>query len=370
MKLYSASGTENGTYNATAVSSIQCYDARLPCRTLAFVDNGTLLCTGSTDASIVVVDVESEKEIGRIHNAHDSEVTKMISTPCQSSSILASGDDAGNIKFWDLRQQKSVATADAHTDYVSDMTAYGSEEALLSTSGDGTMSMMDLKKFKVRHTTESDADDDLLSVAVVHCGKKVVCGTTSGVLNIYSWGFWNDCSDRFPGHPDSVTSIVPFDEEIVFTGSSDGIIRILNIQPNKLLGVCGEHSDFDVEKLALSYDRKRLASISHDTMLKIWNTEFLFDDDGEDDDDNDEDNSDRDYDTNDNTTYLGTNAVEKDFPDVEREAGDDSDDETDDEEDGKTKRRRRKKSKNKGAHKIPKKEQHKKKSNSFFSDLL
>jgi hypothetical protein len=47
--------------------------------------------------------------------------------------------------------------------------------------------------------SEGDADDELLSVAVVKGGKKVVCGSTSGVLAVWSWGYWNDCSDRFPG---------------------------------------------------------------------------------------------------------------------------------------------------------------------------
>lgn len=28
---------------------------------------------------------------------------------------------------------------------------------------------------------------------------QIVCGTTTGVLNVWSWGSWNDCSDRFPG---------------------------------------------------------------------------------------------------------------------------------------------------------------------------
>ena len=47
--------------------------------------------------------------------------------------------------------------------------------------------------------SEGEADDELLSVAVLKGGSKVVCGSTSGVLNIWSWGYWNDCSDRFPG---------------------------------------------------------------------------------------------------------------------------------------------------------------------------
>ena len=148
-------------------------------------------------------------------------------------------------------------------------------------------------------------------------GKKVVCGSTSGVLNTWSWGYWNDCSDRFPGgwvggwvwvlvrgcwwalvgaggrwralvgadgwvgacwrssrrlaadwrrnlscpsthphlpaclhppaatpagHPESVTALLRYDEDSILTGSSDGLIRVLSIQPNKMLGVLGEHA--------------------------------------------------------------------------------------------------------------------------------
>ena len=39
-------------------------------------------------------------------------------------------------------------------------------------------------------------------------GKKVVSGSQEGVLFLYSWGYWNDCSDRFPGHPNSIDTIV------------------------------------------------------------------------------------------------------------------------------------------------------------------
>lgn len=54
---------------------------------------------------------------------------------------------------------------------------------------------------QVKAASEGDADDELLSVAPLKGGRKVVCGSTSGVLNIWSWGYWNDCSDRFPGQP-------------------------------------------------------------------------------------------------------------------------------------------------------------------------
>ena len=48
----------------------------------------------------------------------------------------------------------------------------------------------------IRMRTEDDADDEVLSVAVVKNGRKLVAGTQSGVLNIYTWGAMRDCSDR------------------------------------------------------------------------------------------------------------------------------------------------------------------------------
>lgn len=52
---------------------------------------------------------------------------------------------------------------------------------------------------QLRARSEDDADDELLCVAVAKSGAKVVAGSQMGVLSLYSWGFFNDCSDRFPG---------------------------------------------------------------------------------------------------------------------------------------------------------------------------
>jgi WD repeat-containing protein 55 len=55
--------------------------------------------------------------------------------------------------------------------------------------------------------------------------KKVVCGTGEGVLNIFNYDEWSNLSDRFPGHPSSVDSIVPVSDDILLTGCFDGNIR-------------------------------------------------------------------------------------------------------------------------------------------------
>lgn len=94
-----------------------------------------------------------------------------------------------------------------------------------------------------------NAEDELLSVVTTKQGRKIVCGSQSGILSLYSWGAWNDCSDRFPGHPASVDALVRLDEDTVVTGSSDGLIRIVSILPNKMLGIVGEHAEYPIERL-------------------------------------------------------------------------------------------------------------------------
>ena len=77
------------------------------------------------------------------------------------------------------------------------------------------------------------------------------------------------------GHPSSVDALVKYDADTVITGSSDGIIRVVNILPNRMLGVLGGSEDLPIERLALSHDRTRLASVSHENCLRLWDLSQL-----------------------------------------------------------------------------------------------
>eukprot|EP00775_Hariotina_reticulata_P013747 gene13747-13866_t len=255
------------------------------CRAIVFVsaDDAHLAC-GFETGTLLQLDAATGRVIARLPRAHAAGISRLLAVS-QQPSLFAAGDDGGGLNVWDVRSGQSVYSYRKHTDFITGLVEQDRQQVLLAVSGDGTLSAHDLRSRKALAHSESDADDELLSVAVVKQGKKIVCGSQSGVLAIWSWGYWNDCSDRFPGHPESVDAIVKFDEDTIITGSSDGTLRVINILPNKLLGVVGGHADdMPVERLALTKDKRLLVSMSHDSTVKLWDMSILQEDPDADDD--------------------------------------------------------------------------------------
>ncbi|CAA2972869.1 WD repeat-containing 55 [Olea europaea subsp. europaea] len=242
------------------------------CRALRFISEGRAIVTGSPDCSILATDIETGSEIVRLENSHGAAVNRIINL---TESTIASGDDNGCIKVWDTRQRSCCNTFNAHEEYISDMTFASDSMKLLGTSGDGTLSVCNLRSNKVQTRSEF-SEDELLSVVIMKNGRKVICGTQTGTLLLYSWGFFKDCSDRFVDlSPNSVDALLKLDEDRVIAGSENGIISLIGILPNRIIQPIAEHSEYPVERLAFSHDRKFLGSISHDQTLKLWDMEDL-----------------------------------------------------------------------------------------------
>ena len=98
------------------------------------------------------------------------------------------------------------------------------------------------------------------------------------------------------GHPCAINCICKVGDGLVFTGSSDGIIRCIEVSANsdgKFLGVLGEHDGYSIEGLAINQANSIMASISHSSSVKLWDiSEFTANEMNINSDDNASDNND------------------------------------------------------------------------------
>ncbi|KAJ3529736.1 hypothetical protein NMY22_g8874 [Coprinellus aureogranulatus] len=194
--------------------------------------------------------------------------------------MVATGDDDA----MGSETTRSCETYTQHFDYISDFLWLPDKKQLVSTSGDGTLSVMDIRSKKPEPIAHSeDQEDELLSIVAIKGSTKILVGTQIGVISVFNRNKgWGDCVDRIPGHPLSVDALcnVPAGidgvdyESTVLTGSSDGYVRAVQILPTKLLGVVADHGEFPVERIAVgegaegNSEQDTEEETSHDTKVK------------------------------------------------------------------------------------------------------
>ncbi|KAJ3101162.1 WD domain repeat-containing protein 55 [Phlyctochytrium planicorne] len=231
------------------------------CRAVEFGEDGALFSAGS-DRALVLTDSSTGKMKLRKPDAHSI-----------SPGIVASGDDSGIVKLWDVRQKKEVRKYDnGCTDFISDLALAKDGKTLLATCGDGTLNVYDITKKKPVKASDNQ-DQELLSVTFVRDCKKAVVGTEEGTLLFFNFGNWGDCTDRFPGHPSSIDAICRIDDHTIATGAGDGLIRMIGVFPNRLVRVLGDHGESGIERLRLGPSGDVIASSAHDNTVRFWGTE-------------------------------------------------------------------------------------------------
>jgi len=254
------------------------------CRTARFLpgdaadESAVHIASASASCFTAVTDVESGKKLWKAKLAAGGNAL----LPLETHRFVV-GDDDGHIAVYDVRRKKPVVEWAENEDFITDFALGKDHLSLCATSGDGTLAVYDLRKAGTKGLIAmSDfQEDEFLSITIVKDGSKVLCGSQTGILCLFSWGDFGDMNDRIRGHPMSVEAMVKLDEDCVLTGSSDGRIRVVSVfhafHKNNVIGFLGEHGDSPMERLALSPDKALVASASHEQpAIRIWSTEEAY----------------------------------------------------------------------------------------------
>ena len=324
-------------------------------RALVFSHDGRFVFTGSSDKTIRVTSVASGKVLHTVLAAHPAAINVVSINP--DGTKLFTGDDEGEIRVWDISPaavgaggsfaRKPLHAWHVHHDFISCLVNPPSSRYLIAGSGDGCLSGWNLATGDVDGVS-ANLNDEVLSVCALPNKKHVLCGTQGGVVQVFDWGAWGQPVRSYRGHPHSIESILAVDNNTIVTASSDGLIRVVQLHPHKILGIVGDHEDLPAERLRLNAKKTLLLSTSHDEMVHFWDVRILFeeedeaelereneavadeeihgtdvaadgcgDSDSDDDDDDDDDDGDEDIDISDDSSSS----------DDDDDDGDDDDDE-------------------------------------------
>lgn len=265
--LYKYSNEEN-----TLINTLELHTSS--CRDLEFSSDGKLLATVSSDKTVMVTDMETQKLTRFFENAHDDALSCVY---VMDNNTIVTGDDEGRIKLWDLRRKENaqIFTAKRNEDSISDIVTNEEQKYILIASEDGSLTSFDFQNRKF-HMQSEEYEEELTCLGLFRHETKLLAGTSKGKLLLFNWNEFGLHSDIFPGPNSTINDMVPITENIVVTACEDGNLRATHLFPHRHLGVVGQHN-LPIECIDICNDGTFIASSGHNNDVRFWNIEY-FDD--------------------------------------------------------------------------------------------
>ena len=244
------------------------------CRKIFFSDDGKTMLSCGSDRRFNVVDVKKASVKFSIKDAHKSPINSLIVI---DDDRVATGDDEGVVRIWDVRQKKAIQSYKEHGDYISCF-AFAPESGMLYSAGaDGCISVVDMKKSKPTGVGVTEGvNDDLVGIATMSNGDFIYAAGSSGTIyEFQSHKLYqpNRCISTLTSNI-SVMKLVK--EGYLTYASDDGVIFGLNTKNTKRQHRLTDQTNEPIFDLSISRDAKYLASCSLEN-IRFYNAIGLFD---------------------------------------------------------------------------------------------
>ncbi|WEW59695.1 WD repeat-containing protein jip5 [Emydomyces testavorans] len=282
------------------------------CRCVGFGTDGEALYSAGSDGWVKAAKTETGRvewkfAIPRIGDRSCLQIDSPSLIHALSPQTLLLATDSGALHLFDLRDRSTEISArpqqthHPHDDYVSSLTPLPPSETSTSgyskqwiTTGGTTIAVTDLRR-GVLVRSEDQGEELVSSVYVTglkaggsNKGEKLVVGGASGVLTLWEKGAWDDQDERIivdrsldGGESLEVLAKVP-DElgshgKVVAVGQSDGLVRFVQLGPNKVVSEL-LHDELE-GVVGLGFDVQRRMISGGGAVVKVWH-ESVSDEEG------------------------------------------------------------------------------------------
>lgn len=243
-------------------------------RDIEFSIDGKDLFSAGRDKSIMMSDMETGKLKRCWDGAHSDPIYTLTVV---DENLLASGDDEGMVKLWDVRTKATepIFSIKKAEDYISCIITNNQKKLLLCTSGDGLLTTLNIGQKKMQVQSEP-YEEELTCAGLYRNESKLIVGTSKGNFYTFNWNEFGYHNDAFSGPLSPISFMIPITEHICITAGEEGIVRAMHLVPGRILGIVGQHS-LAVEAIDICSDGEYIASSSHDNDIRFWNIKYFED---------------------------------------------------------------------------------------------
>lgn len=210
-------GSEGNCFDRLKLGNI---NKAIGIKAIAFTHDSTKVISGGDDGSIELRYADGTGQIN-IAAKHDTRITCMAVD--NKNNILASGDQKGNIKIWQLEEAnitEKMTIDEAHKLPVSSLAFSPNGKILASGSQDYTIKLWNAETGKPYDRLQREHSTFVNSVAFSPNGSLIASGDEEG--NIRLWNLKNEEYVSLEKHTKAVTSVVFTPDGKLISGGKDG----------------------------------------------------------------------------------------------------------------------------------------------------
>ena len=234
---------------------------------VSFSPDGTLIASGSYDATIKLWDVATKENIATLEG-HEGYVTSVSFSP--DGTLIASGSYDDTVKLWDVATKENIATLEGHKNTVFSVSFSPDGTLLASGSYDKTVKLWDVAT-KENIATLEGHKNTILSVSFSPDGTLLASAALDGIVNLWDVATQESIAileeEFWWVNPSSV--VFSPDGTLLASGTSDDTINFWDVATQKSIGKLRVESG-SIESIAFSPDGTTLASGSYDSIIKLW----------------------------------------------------------------------------------------------------